>query len=263
MEKILLQQTRNLSVFEMDEVNRLTSNADGFVPRKDLLASMKRVGFRETQPISCVKLPNGKLRIFDGHNRFVTARYLGIPVWYLAYPKTYAISPLEYSTGQKQWTLKDKTTALACDNEEYAEVVAYSEATGIPQGMAFSLFSGYVGNSSAVYKDVGTGGFSIADRQRPRLVAAIVCEMAKHCTFAKTVNSVLAVSKATCAPGFSADKMVERISKHPELLKPCRTADEYLTLLESIYNRNIKSEKYYLKVEVEKAMKARSAVQRG
>lgn len=103
MKEISLKQTSDYSQFEMHQMNRLIVSGDGFVPRKDLLESMKKHGFRMMQPIRCVMQKNGKMRIFDGHNRFLTARYLGIPVWFICYPEGQSLTPLQDAEGGKAW----------------------------------------------------------------------------------------------------------------------------------------------------------------
>lgn len=257
---IALQKTSDFSIFEMHEMNRLVNQADGFVPRKDLLASMKKEGFRPSQPISCSVVAGGKLKIFDGHNRFATARFLGIPVYYMAYPKALAVSPLDYSKGQKRWSFDDVAKASAHDNAEYAEVIQFSDITGIATAAAFSMFYGDIASSGNTAKYVNAGNFQIRDRETPWVVASIVAGFGKHCNFSTTRGLVYAISKAVHAAGFDVQRMLDRIDKAPEVIKRCRSADEYLDMLDAIYNRNMKSERYYLRVEVDKAMKRRCAI---
>ena len=245
----------------MHEVNRLVNDSDGFGPRKDLLVSMKKEGFRPSQPISCSILPGGKLKIFDGHNRFSTARFLGIPVYYMAYPQALSVSPLEFSKGQKQWSFDDKAKAAAQDSADYAEVLQFHEMTGIAIAPSFSMFYGEIASSGNVSKFVNAGTFKIRDRETPWKVSSIVARIGNYCDFSTTRGLVFAISKAVHAEGFYVSRILERIDKAPELIKRCRSADEYIDMLELIYNRNMKSERCYLRVEVEKAMKRRSVFQ--
>ena len=222
---IALQKTADYSLFEMHEMNRLVNDAGGFVPRKDLLASMKKEGFRASAPISCSMASNGKLKIFDGHNRFATARFLGIPVYYLAYPKALAVSPLDYSKGQKTWSFDDLAKAHALDNPVYAEVLQFHEMTGIAIAPSFSMFYGDIASSGNVGKHVTTGQFKIKNREIPWRVAAIVQKLGRYCDFSTQRGLVYAVSKSVYADGFDLARMLDRIDKAPELIKRCRTAD--------------------------------------
>lgn len=52
--------------------------------------------------------------------------------------------------------------------------------------------------------------------------------------------------------------MKEKIAKNPELIEKARTSDDALRILDAIYNRNFKGERYELFVETKKAMRERS-----
>lgn len=256
--EITLQKTADFSLFEMHEMNRLVNDAKGFAPRKDLLASMKKEGFRASQPISCSITEGGKFKIFDGHNRFATARFLGVPVYFMAYPKALAVSPLDFSKGQKRWSYGDAAKAVAQDNADYAEIIQFTETTGIPVPSAFSMFHGDIASSGNADKFVRSGDFKIKDRDAPWRVAAITRALGRHCTFSTERSLVYAISKTIHADGFDLNRMIDRIDKAPDLIKRCRTTEDCLDMLEAIYNRNMKGERYYLRIEVEKAMKRRS-----
>lgn len=102
MKEITLKKTSDYSLFSMHQINRLIVTDEGFEPRKKLVESMKKHGFRMTQPIRCIEQEDGKMLIFDGHNRFLTAKFLNIPLWYISYPKSEAdyIDPLEDNEGR-------------------------------------------------------------------------------------------------------------------------------------------------------------------
>ena len=253
-------KTSDYDRFEMHEINRLVMDGEGFSPRKDLLESMKTEGFRRASAISCVHTANDTLRIIDGHNRFITARYLGIPLYFIAFEEKDSISPLQFSTSQKLWAGKDIAIAHAqSGNDDFAEVFEYHAKTGISLMAAFSMFHGEVASSGNVNPKVRNGKFKIKDRVTPWKVASIVKLIGEFVKFSTDKRLVCAISKAVFAEGFDPEKLKEKISRNSELLTPRRTLDEYIDLLELIYNRNYKGEKYYLRVEIEKAMKRRSA----
>ena len=210
-----------------------------------------------TQPIRCEMQSNGKMRIFDGHNRFLTARHLGIPVWFICYPEGHGITPLQEGEGGVPWVMRDVAAAYAHDHPDYAEVFSYCEVTGIPLNAAFSMFYGQSASSGNAGKFVKTGDFQIKDRDYPWKIAAVVRAAAQYCGFAVTKPFVSAVSKCMFAEGFSHERLIERINKRPELLRKCGYERDYIALFEEIYNHSIKGDRLYLVVETEKAMRAR------
>lgn len=257
MKEIVLKQTSDYSLFEMHGMNRMIVSASGFEPRKDLLASMKKHGFRMSQPIRCEMQASGKMRIFDGHNRFLTARHLGIPVWFLCFPEGGGITPIEEGEGGKPWGLRDIAAAHAHDHPDYAEVFAYCEVTGIPLRAAFSMFYGQSASSGNADKFVKSGDFQIKDRNYPWKVAAVVRAAAQYLQVASRIQFVSAVSKCMFAEGFSHERLIERINKRPELLRKCGYERDYIALFEEIYNHSVKGDRLYLVAETEKAMRAR------
>lgn len=254
---LTVQTTKNYAQFEMHETNRVLTDASGFVPRKDLIKSMKKDGFWPAAPILCSTMPKGKLKIFEGHNRFVTAQFLGIPVHYIAYPPHLAKTPKTFSEGIAPWKYADIAKSCAQDNPDYAEVMQFHESTGISLAASFSLFHGDSAGSGNANSFVKSGTFKIRDRSAPWLVAAIVASLGKYSSHSTSVYLVGAISKAIRAEGFNVGRMLERIDKAPELVKPCRSLTEYLDMLELIYNRNMKGDRYHLRIEVEKAMRLR------
>lgn len=238
-------------------MNRLTVSDGVYAPRKDLLMSMRANGFLPVHPIICAKLSGGRLQIVDGHNRLMTAKFLGIPVFYMAYPKDAAISPVQFSSGHKPWSAINKGVAFAGEKQDYAEVLQFHEDTGIPLMSCFSMFHGEVASSGNVAKSVSAGSFAISDQSTPYVVASIVKAAAMHCDFATVKNFVCAISKAVFAEGFSPAKMISQIHKNPEILAPRRSMDDYIDLLDLVYNRFCKSDRLHLKIEIDKAMKRR------
>lgn len=257
MKEVKLQKTSDYSIFKANEINRILADGGEFTVRKDLLASMKQDGFKPGCAISCTIEDDGKLTIFDGHNRFATARFLGIPIYYFAFPKEMEVSPLDYSRDQKRWTLAQKAQAYSQNSQDYAEVMTFHETTGIDVSAATSMFYGDIASSGNAAKYVNQGKFKIKDRDNPWRVAAIVRTLGKHCNFSTAKLLVYAVSKSIHAEGFDDARMMERINRYPELIARCRTTEGYLDMLDNIYNRNHKGARYYLRTEVDKAMQRR------
>lgn len=262
MEKIALRrvaQTTNYALFVMHDQNRVILDHEGFKPRKDLLESMKKTGFLETGHIICTLRADGKLEIVEGHNRFITAKHLGIPVWYSAHPANDAVTPVKHNQTIRTWGVKDFAGGHSQDNADYAEVMAFHRKTKIPLMACFTLFAGQTAASSSnVNRAMKQGQYKIKNRDLPSEVGTIVLALAKHCDFAASINLVNAISRAVFAKGFDSQRMVERIAKKPELIKRCNKSSDYELMLETLYNHGVKSGRLYLRTEIEKAMRARN-----
>lgn len=265
MTKIIPRQvtsTNDYSLFVMHPQNRSIVGPEGYVPRKDLIASIRQHGFLQSAPISCAMQPDGKLLIIDGHNRFIAAKHLNSGVWYVAFPEGATLSPADYNKNNRAWKLVDFTSGYAHEDADYAEVVAFHERTGIPASACFAMFGGEIASSGNANRTIRGGKFKIKNREHPHAVESIACVARSFCDFASSKPFITAVSRAVYAEGFDPAKMADRIYRKKELLKKCSTSGQYEELLETIYNHSVKGERLYLKAEIEKAMRRRNAVTR-
>jgi len=256
--------TRNYAMFEVNNENRLLTNSTGPTPRRDLVLSMRERGFVKSCPIVCIRSPKNKMMIHDGHNRLIAAAHLNIPVEYICYEEGDVLPPTEFSATQKQWSMMDYATAFSHDitKPDYIEVLKYHRDTGIPINDCYSLFGGESAGSNNQSRKMKLGLFTIKDRNSPEMVKCIVHAINRHCDYGSSHNFVVAIGKVIHIEGFSLEKMVERIHTHSELIKKCRTHEDYIELLDLIYNRHSKIEKLYFRIGVEKAMKSRSCINR-
>lgn len=251
--------SKNYNLFHMNSVNRAAEDGEPLL-RADLLKSMKAHGFRKTNPIICVDV-EGEFLIVDGHNRFAVAKSLNLPIEYLVYPKEDYVNPLEFSLGQKAWSGREIVEGYSkSGNENYREIVEFCEEFGVPFKAALSMHRGNLPSSNNFQRMVREGRYEITDRDFPRKVAYLWRELGKHSVHARTLHMLNSLAKALMAKGFSDKTLLDKVKKYPDLIHKCRTVDETVQMLEEVYNRGSRGEKYYLTVEVEKAMRARNQI---
>jgi len=232
--KPTLRSTRDYSLFEPHPYNRDVTKT------KVLELSMDEYGFDDGLPIRCVRNGNGKLKITHGHHRFHVARQKGLPVWFIVASND--IPLFESEASAHAWNVQDFTVARARAGERPAEaVLKYHEQTGIPLNACISLVGGEGASSGNKPKQMKTGQFKVGDRTH----AAAVAEIVAHCktcgvSFATSSYFVKAVSKCLFVPDFDAELFMHKVSVHSELMEPRRGVDDYLELMELIYNRQAK-----------------------
>lgn len=250
--------TKSYHLFVFNDFNRVAVDGEDVNPRKDLVASMRKFGFRKTNPIVCVPVQGGRFKIIDGHNRFVAAQSLNLPVEYIAYPKAHEISSLEYSVGQKAWGMSEIARGYAQQGlPDYAEVVDYADQIGINAKDAFSLFRGELATSNNYNNAIRDGSYVITDRESPWKLATLYLRIKRVTNDVASATLFRALNRCMYAEGFDAETLVSRIEKNPRMLMRCYTIDDCVAMLEEVYNRSRKTAKYYLAVEIEKAMTRR------
>lgn len=230
-----IRKTSDYSLFETHPHNRDISRT------KVLEASMKKFGFDDGLPIRCVTNGNGKLKITHGHHRFHVARQLGLPIWYLV--ASNEIDLFESEASAHSWSVRDYTVARARAGESPAqEVMEYHRKTGIPLGLCISLVGGQAASSGNKAKAMKAGNFQPGDQIHADTVARVVAHC-KDCgvEFATSSLFVKAVSKCLFVEDFDVYMFLHKVSAHPQLMEPRRNLDDYLDLIEMVYNRQCRT----------------------
>jgi hypothetical protein len=235
--KTELKSTSNYELFMVHPHNRDISNT------KVLEQSMRKYGFDPGLPIRCVKDPSGKLQITHGHHRFHVAKSIGLPVWYIV--SSYDIPLFESEVSNHSWSIKDFATARARAGEKPAlEVMKYHRETGIPLGCCISLVGGESAGSGNKKNQLKSGTLKASKNQHADDVADLVqfCKEVGF-EFATTINFVKAISKCLRVKEFDKELFKVRVKTHPETMEPCRTLDQYIDMIEFVYNRMAKTKK--------------------
>ena len=102
-----ISKTKNYDRFDLHEINRPVKNT------KKLELSMIEHGFIDAHPLHVITNGNGKLKIKDGHHRFMVARKLGIPVKYVVCDDAAGIHQLVETTNK--WSLRDYLSSYEQD----------------------------------------------------------------------------------------------------------------------------------------------------
>lgn len=250
MKEIL--ETKDYGKFVLSEFNRDVKKT------WNLEASMQEHGWIDAYPLHVIKRADGLLEIKAGHHRFYVAKKLDIPVKYVECQDKASILGLEDST--VPWTLWDYLLSyVKMGKVPYMEVLEYHEKTGINLSACISMLAGDSadsGNWSRVFK---LGKYRLGDDIHARIVGDIVLHC-KRCGFAYSTapNFVKAVSKVAWAEGFDFRLMKRKLKAHSELMKKQASKNDYIIMLEYIFNRQSK-DKVPLAFNAEKAAKKRSA----
>lgn len=232
--KPTLRCTKDYDLFEPHPYNRDVSRT------KVLEESMERFGFDDGLPIRCVRNGNGKLKITHGHHRFHVARKKGLPVWFIVASND--IPLFESEASGHAWNVRDFTVARARAGERAAEaVLQYHEKTGIPLQACISLVGGEGASSGNKSIAMKTGRFKVGDPHHADMIARIVDHCKKHgVAFAAHSYFVAAISKCLFVEEFDAELFLRKVATHSKLMEPRRSLDDYLDLVELIFNRKSK-----------------------
>jgi hypothetical protein len=258
--------TNQYSKFKFDDQNRVLRDATtGKIKvRKELVQSMVEDGYRIEEPIKAYINDDGTMTIIDGHNRLVAAQSLGLPVAYIGFVRpSDPWRPIDSAGTIKPWDLRQFVVAYAQEGrEDYAELLHYSDKTGIGLKQVCSMHYGESAGSGNAMKYAKAGTFKIKDRIHADIVADLVATSKMFIDWAASSLFVSALSACLFAEGFSSVHLKTKITKHPELLQKQKDLDSTIVMLDTIYNRNARN-RYELAVEVRKVMRKRQNLRKG
>lgn len=233
--KPTLRCTKDYTLFEQCPYNRDVTKI------KVLEDSMRKHGFDDGLPIRCVRKRNGKLEVTHGHHRLFVANKLGLAVWFIV--ATNDIPLFESEASAHTWNVRDFTVARTRAGEEPARrVMEYHEDTGIPLQACIALIGGEGACSNNKSTAMKMGSFKVGDTHHADEIAKIV-HQCRECDVDFATNSyfVGALSKCLFVEVFDSELFMHKTSIHRELMEPRRGIDEYLELIELVYNRQVKS----------------------
>lgn len=237
-EKTKLQYTKDLSIFQMHELNR------DIAEKPALLESMEKHKFMPSSPIQCVR-EGGKLKVIRGHHRLHYAKRLGLGVWYVIDPTVTDIFELEGDSGSR-WSLRDFLDARAkTGDDNYAKVLDYQRRHGIPTAAAISLVAGEGAASHNANDKVKRGTFRAS---RDTSHADLVGELVDFCravgsSCAGQTSFVNALSSVCRVPEFEPAVFKQRVAKMPSLMAKQATGKNYLSIIEEVYNYGAKGKR--------------------
>lgn len=223
----IIYKTRNYELFERDPVNRATDE------NSQLFASMKKHGWIEAYPAFVVPTGRGTFRVKDGQHRIAYAKDLGLPVLYVT-PHENGIAIPELNNTQRRWSLADYITSYANQgNEHYKRLLNFQAQHGLPLSVCANLLSGCVGSATASVK---RGLFKIKSEDHAARVCSIVSCASTQVKWSSNTYFISAISLALKYSNLEERVLCEKIRKHPALLILMPTVDDFLEMIEKLYN---------------------------
>lgn len=231
--KIELKQTADYDLFVMNEINRPPHSL------KELLASMVLHGFIPGCAIHVVRTKDGKLKIVQGHHRFLAAKQLGVPLWYIV--DEHDLLPLVFEQfSGSSWVGKDAIGAeVQAGNSHYLQLKEFMEKHKMNLLPAANLLGGESAGSNNRVNKVKAGTFKVVDVSHANDVVRITDILrAKGADFATSTAFVCALSMAIRLPAIDLDTLAERAEKYAHVMRKRGTRVEYLEEIETLYNYN-------------------------
>lgn len=208
-------------------------------PRKHakLRASMEEYGFDEDYPI-LVKQVGNHFEVIAGQHRLYFAKELGLPVYYKITDSDRDAAVMESAT--VAWSLSDYAYAQAEQGlTAYRDLLTFVAEHDMPISYAVSILSDNA-NWGSVRDDFMSGKFVIKKSKYADGLATVWNAIRQNNSAVAVAGMMSSLRLAIVVPGFSCERLAEKINKYPGLLTKCSSPSDYLDLIEKLYNNREK-----------------------
>lgn len=188
---------------------------------------------------------NQNFEVIDGQHRLEARKRLGLPVPFFCV-NDYGLEEVqELNAQQKKWSIEDFTNSfIERGNKEYQVYQWFRRQYSLPHSLSVQLlmsdsFSGT--NDSRIggntVKAIFQGGqFKVQNLTVAKEKAEMLLKIQPY--FSHWNNRSFAQALMFCVrkKAFAFDKFLHRVETNPTMLKPCATTEQYIVLIEELYN---------------------------
>lgn len=176
--------------------------------------------------------------ILDGQHRFEAAKHAGEELYYVISENGYGIQHVAQSNSfQSHWKLDDYILYYSASGlEPYKKLQHLSLKTMIGSGVLIAL------GSNSKTDDVKEGMFEFSNYDALVELTDYAKEFQKQFGFShwRRRSFLKALKYALKVKHFNKEKLLTQVAENPKLLVRCAEVDDYIAILEMIYNKGSK-----------------------
>lgn len=220
-------------------------NSNREVDHKHVSRLVAAIQKRNLLHVNPIVVDNG-MRVIDGQHRLAAAEILKVPIYYIVED----ISRKDISllnSNQKNWNAMDYINFYTI--EKVSAFVQLSDLINHFPDMAVSallVLSNSEGRRSLV--QLKDGFLDVLNINHAKEVSSLCMALNKKFqkSFVFDSRFPLALGKAIGQYNFRMERFIEQIEASPREFVPCHTKEQYLEMIEEIYNRNLSKNKINL-----------------
>jgi len=191
---------------------------------------------------------NELYEIIDGQHRFDVIKELGLPLHYVIC-KGYGLDEVHIlNANSKTWKSDDYLEGYC--NLGYKEYLTYREFQtqyGLGHSQAMLLL-GHSGTGGDAIKEFYAGKFKVKNIAESKKKADLLLMIGNYYEGFQRRSFIFAFLRLLQHPNFEFSEFIQKLKQQPSSLTDCGTADQYISLIEEIYNyrRKVKVNLRYL-----------------
>jgi hypothetical protein len=182
-----------------------------------------------------VVIVNENYEIIDGQHRFEIIKELGYPLNYIVC-KGYGINEVQIlNATSKTWSTADYLAGYCkVGLEDYIEFDNFMKRHKVGWQTSIILLSG--GDNGRAVDTFKNGSFKIKDLYFAETSVLKLNQIGKYYEGYKRRWFVYALMRVLKKDGFNFDEFLQKLKVQPTALKDCTDVNEYLSIIEQIYN---------------------------
>jgi len=221
-------------IFITDDYARFVFNENRRIDDKHVQFLKKRIEAKNLNAESPVRVTSN-YTIREGQHKMLALMELGLPIHYIFSDMTTTDTPI-YNASHRAWKLTDYLDYY-CDEKfhEYQVFSGFMTTYNLTAGGALTIVTGSAGGYATL--KFRNGELNITDKLvECQRVADMIFSFKDMCPFFRTRSFILAMLHVFKNDEYDNSVMLHKMELRQSELHTCGRNEEYLKMLESIYN---------------------------
>ena len=207
--------------------------------RAKLRRSMQDYGYIPAYPLHVNRLPGGKLAVKDGQGRYLMAKELGEPIYYVVVGGNSDIDVAQLGNTQRVWNVRDFAERYEQKgNPHYKELLEFAAQHGMPLNFCIAILEGHIqaGQAGSAITSYREGRFVVRCRDKADRTARVYVAMTSRYRQLRTRFFLAALHACLAIPGIDEARLLRGAQRCPGKAIKYGSRDGFLTMIEGMYN---------------------------
>ena len=176
---------------------------------------------------------NQDYQVIDGQHRLRACKELNLPVHYIV-QNGYNLTHIQrYNQNSKDWKMIDFISGYAeLGNKDYQYLINFYEETDLTISSCVTLLS----NSGSATNDIRSGAWKAKHKERAKEIYQWLSLISRYYKNVNRKTFVSALIRMYNNEHFNFAHFISKLQIQPTALLDCAKTDDYIMLIESIYN---------------------------
>lgn len=177
---------------------------------------------------------NQDFQVLDGQHRLEAHRILQIPVPYYWDEGGDVEDVQTLNSTQKRWENEDYVKSfIERGYTEYKVYEWFKNHYRLPHSVCCALLMGEIRGLRKIFQN---GQFKVKNLELAKKKTSILTQLSEYFTHWKDANFLRAMNFALTRKGFDVQTFIHKVALNPTMLAPCVSVNQYLALIEEVYN---------------------------